>query len=118
MMRPIHLFMLAMLVGASPAWAHAFLERASPAVGSEVPTAPSELVLTFSEGVEPLFSMVELRNEQGNTVPIGKPAARGGNNRQLIISLPSLANGRYTVIWHATSVDTHKTEGSFRFTVK
>jgi hypothetical protein len=39
------------------------------------------------------------------------------NNRVLIIQLPKLPPGTYTVIWHVTSVDTHKTEGNFKFTV-
>jgi methionine-rich copper-binding protein CopC len=29
-----------------------------------------------------------------------------------------LAAGTYKVIWHATDADTHKTQGSYRFTVK
>ncbi|MGA3399614.1 MAG: copper resistance protein CopC [Acetobacteraceae bacterium] len=28
-----------------------------------------------------------------------------------------LPAGQYTVIWHVTSVDTHKTEGRFTFSV-
>ena len=34
-----------------------------------------------------------------------------------IVELPRLSPGTYTVIWHVTSVDTHKTEGNFKFTV-
>ena len=102
---------------ASPALAHAFLERAVPPVGSELAASPPELVLTFTEGVEPLFSSIELRDAAGATVTISKPHTRPGNDRQLVIELPSLHEGKYTVIWHATSVDTHKTEGNFRFSV-
>ena len=117
-MRTISLFALAMLCAASPAFAHAMLERASPLVGSEVAAAPHEIALTFTEGVEPLFSTIELRDANGTVVPTGKPQTDHGNNRQLVVELPSLGSGSYTVTWHATSVDTHKTEGSFRFTVK
>jgi methionine-rich copper-binding protein CopC len=31
--------------------------------------------------------------------------------------LPALKGGKYTVIWHVTSVATQKTEGTYRFTV-
>ncbi len=117
-MRIVSLSLLAMLLAASPAWAHAFLERASPPVGSELPTPPSQLVLTFTEGVEPLFSTIELRNAQGTAVPLVKPTTAANDKRQLVVQLPPLADGSYTVIWHVTSVDTHKTEGSFHFTVK
>ena len=75
-------------------------------------------MLTFTEGVEPLFSTIELRDPGGSVVPTSKPRSPSGNNRQLVIDLPVLAGGEYTVIWHATSVDTHKTEGSYRFTIR
>jgi methionine-rich copper-binding protein CopC len=102
----------------SPAFAHAFLERASPAAGSEVSASPPELSITFSEGVEPLFSTIEVRNAKGAEVSTGSPYIVSGNKRQLAIKLPGLSPGTYTVIWHVTSVDTHKTKGSFKFTVK
>jgi methionine-rich copper-binding protein CopC len=35
----------------------------------------------------------------------------------LSVQLPKLVPGTYTVSWHVTSVDTHKTEGNFQFTV-
>lgn len=116
-MRPVHLLALAMLSIASPAFAHAFLERASPPVGSEVAVSPPELSITFTEGVEPLFSTIELHHANGAVVSTGKPRVASDNNRQLSIELPKLPPGSYTVIWHATSVDTHKTEGSYRFIV-
>ena len=117
-MRTISLFALAMLSVASPAFAHAMLERASPLVGSEVSAAPHEITLTFTEGVEPLFSTIELRDAHGTVMATGKPRMEQGNNRRLIVELPALGSGSYTVTWHATSVDTHKTEGSYQFTVK
>ena len=108
---------LAMLVVASPAYPHAALERAVPPVGSEGVVAPRQILLTFTEGVEPAFSTIELRGPGGSAVPIGSPQTANGNKRQLSVELPALPGGQYTVVWHATSVDTHKTEGSFRFTV-
>jgi hypothetical protein len=107
---------LAMLTLASTAFAHAFLERASPPVGSEIATSPPEVSITFTEGVEPSFSTIEVRSATGAVVSTGGPYI-AGNNRRLAVKLPKLLPGSYTVIWHATSVDTHKTEGSFKFTV-
>jgi copper resistance protein C len=119
-MRPhsLYLLMLAMLTSAPAAHAHAFLERAVPPVGSDVLGPPHQIVLTFTEGVEPLFSTIELRDAHGSVVPTGKPHTSPNNDRQLVIDLPTLPTGGYTVVWHATSVDTHKTEGSYRFTVQ
>ena len=112
------LFALVMLGSASSARAHAALERAVPPVGSQVDQAPRQVVLTFTEGVEAAFSTIELRGPNGSPVTIGQPQMANGNKRQLSVELPALSGGQYTVVWHATSVDTHKTEGSFRFTVR
>jgi hypothetical protein len=104
-------------LAASPVWAHAFLDRASPAVGSEVSGSPSALSLTYSEPVEPLFSTVEVTDSGGASVSDGKPAAQE-DGRILVVKLKRLPPGVYNVVWHVMSVDTHKTEGHFSFTVK
>jgi copper resistance protein C len=36
---------------------------------------------------------------------------------RMSVGLKALSPGTYHVHWHALSVDTHKTEGSFSFTV-
>jgi methionine-rich copper-binding protein CopC len=99
------------------AWAHAFLERASPAVGSEVFGSPPALSLTYSEAVEPLFSTIQVTDATGTRVEDGKPVA-GNGGRILTVKLRPLVPGVYAVAWRVTSVDTHKTEGQFTFTVK
>jgi methionine-rich copper-binding protein CopC len=116
-MRRVYLLAVAALCITSPAFAHAMLERASPPVGSEAASPPHEIALTFTEGVEPLFSSIEVRNAEGTVVTTGKPHLAAGNPRRLAIDLPALRGGKYTVIWHVTSEDTHKTEGSFQFSV-
>jgi methionine-rich copper-binding protein CopC len=117
MMYRFRLFLPAMLCIASQADAHAFLERAVPAAGSEMAKPPHQIMRRFSEGLEPSFSTIELRNALGAPVSIGSPHAAPGNDRELIADLPNLGSGRYSVIWHVTSVDTHKTEGSYQFTI-
>jgi methionine-rich copper-binding protein CopC len=110
------LVLLAMLLASPQALAHAFLERANPPVGSELPAPPAAVSLTFTEAVEPRFSSIELRDQQGGRVAAGEIVASQGG-RTLSVTVPRLAAGTYAVIWHVTSVDTHKTEGRFAFTV-
>jgi methionine-rich copper-binding protein CopC len=105
----------ACLIGQA-AWAHAFLDKASPAVGSEVPGSPPAVSLTYTEPVEPLFSTVQVANASGARVDEGKPITQD-DGRILVVKLKTLPPGIYTVMWHVTSVDTHKTEGHFNFTV-
>ena len=80
---------LAMLAQASPVFAHAFLERASPPVGSELAAAPPELSITFTEGVEPLFSTIEVHGANGAAIATGKPHVAPGSNRRLSVNCRS-----------------------------
>jgi copper resistance protein C len=108
---------LALSLAASAAHAHALLEKATPGVGSTVAGA-SELRLEFSEGVEPKFTGATISGP-GGAVPLGRPAVDPSDNKVLLIKIEkALAAGAYTVNWHAVSVDTHHTQGSFNFTVK
>jgi hypothetical protein len=117
MMRLTFLVAATMVCTASSSDAHAFLEHALPPVGSETATPPHQIVLTFTEGVEPLFSTIGLRDARGTALVVGKPHTEPGDNRKLVVDIPTLSVGRYSVIWHAASVDTHKTEGSYQFTI-
>ncbi len=99
------------------AFAHAHLRNATPAVGSTSPAAPSEVGLSFTEGLEPRFSTIEVRDKSGQRVDAGDPHLATDDNKHFSIGLKPLTPGAYTVIWHVTSVDTHKTEGTFQFIV-
>jgi methionine-rich copper-binding protein CopC len=97
--------------------AHAFLDQAVPPVGGAVPASPKEIRLTFSESVERRFSGIELATGDGRTIATGPVATAPGDNKQLVLVVPPLAPGRYRVSWHVVSVDTHRTEGEYTFTV-
>ena len=114
-MRRLMIVLAALLLPAA-AQAHAMLDRAMPPVGSTVSTAPKEIVLTFSEKLEPAFSSIEVRNEAGAAMQAGKATA-GAQATQLRVPLKPLAPGTYKVMWRVMSVDTHRTQGDFTFRV-
>jgi methionine-rich copper-binding protein CopC len=100
------------------AWAHAFLDHAEPKVGSTVTNSPAEIKIWFTQNLEPAFSKLEVQDAQGKEVD-KKDAHLDDKDKSLfLVSLPELPAGTYTVIWHAVSVDTHKTQGTFHFTIK
>jgi methionine-rich copper-binding protein CopC len=101
----------------SLAFAHAQLRRADPPVGATVHSPPTQVELTFSEAIEPRFSTVTITDAAGVQVDKRDLHAMPGDAKHLAVSLGALPPGIYTVIWHATSVDTHKTEGTFSFSV-
>jgi copper resistance protein C len=108
---------LAICLSGPAAFGHAFLERATPPVGSEVTPAPTALQLTYTEGVEAAFSNVAVSDANGKRVDTDSLTTQG-DGRVLVVPLKALAPGTYTVEWHVTSVDTHQTQGHFSFTVK
>jgi methionine-rich copper-binding protein CopC len=115
-MRIFLLLALLLLIALAPiaAQAHAFLDHASPLVGSTVPAAPHEVVLAFTQNLEPAFSTAQVTDSSGTRVDQGKAQVSGNT---MTVGLKSLGPGSYKVRWHALSVDTHTTEGAFTFTV-
>jgi copper resistance protein C len=106
--------LLAALFNNAAAHAHAMLDHANPSVGSTVASAPREISLTFTQNLEAAFSSVQVTDANGARVDQGEAQVSGSTMR---VGLKSLAAGTYRVRWHVLSVDTHKTEGTFTFTV-
>jgi len=102
------------LAAAPPAFGHAHLSKAVPGAGATV-SQPNEVQLTFTEPLEPAFSSIELRDAAGKRIETEKTQVRDNVMR---LPLKSLSAGTYKVNWRVLSVDTHKSEGSFSFTVK
>src|SRR6266571_8312998 len=82
----------------SAALAHAMLDRAMPPVGSSQATAPREVVLSFTENLEPAFSSVEVRSESGAVVSNGKARVDAKQHTQMRVPLKPLQPGTYKVI--------------------
>lgn len=115
MIRAVALVLAALFL-APQAMAHAFLERAKPAVGSKVEAAPQTVSITFTELVEPLFCHLEVVDETGARVD-GGDLHTERDGKTLVVSLRHLMPGKYAVVWHVTAVDTHKAEGRYNFSV-
>ena len=101
----------------APAFAHAFLDHARPAVGSTVHGSPTEIRLRFTAPLEPAFSTVKVLDNSGRQVDRKDKQVDHGNPAQIMVSVPPLASGTYRVVWHVLSLDSHVTEGDFTFEV-
>ena len=112
-------FLIAIAAALCPlaAHAHAQLERAMPAAGSAVASPPSEVVLVFSDKLEPAFSAIEVRDAKGAAVQAGKATVDPKQRTRLSVPLKPLPPGTYKVIWRVLSVDTHRAQGDFSFRV-
>ncbi len=122
MVRNTSLAALILMAGSfvtSVASAHPKLTVTNPPTGAVIASSPKELRLSFNEGVMPKFSGVEVKNEKGQKVQTGQAVADPADKKQLVVPLSTvLADGTYTVEWHAVSDDTHRVKGSYSFTIK
>ena len=108
--------LLGSLLATSAVFAHAHLKSETPAADSTV-SAPTELRLVFSEGVEAAFTKVTI-SKDGATVAVKNLATEGSDKKTLVVTPAApLSAGAYKVEWHAVSVDTHKSEGAYSFKV-
>ena|SRR5712691_5521103 len=103
-----------LLLGSGEATAHAFLDHASPLVGSTVGSAPSEVTLWFTQNLETSFSTMSVTNASGQRVDSGSVSVSGKTMR---VSIRGTGAGTYRVTWRVLSVDTHTTQGNFSFRV-
>ncbi|MEJ5059044.1 MULTISPECIES: copper homeostasis periplasmic binding protein CopC [unclassified Pseudomonas] len=108
--------LLGALFCASSVFAHAHLQSQTPAADSTV-SAPAELSLTFSEGVEADFCKVTI-SKDGADILVKSLVTQSDDKKTLVVTpAVPLTAGSYKVEWHAVSVDTHKSEGAYGFKV-
>lgn len=120
-MKSFRTILLAAVVGlfaATTARAHAFLDHAVPGVGATVQSSPSELELSFTQDLVPAFSGASLASAEGGAIATGKATVNAASPSVLHVPLgQKLKPGVYVVNWHVVSVDTHRSTGSYKFTV-
>lgn len=99
------------------ALAHAHLKSQAPPADATV-AAPAELRLSFSEGIEPSFSQVTVTGADGKNVEVKALSTAAGDTKTLVVTPAApLPAGKYKIQWQVLSVDTHKSNGAYSFTV-
>ncbi|REC94714.1 copper homeostasis periplasmic binding protein CopC [Kushneria indalinina] len=108
--------LLGALMISGQALAHAHLKASSPGEGESI-SAPHEITLSFSEGLELAFSEVDVVGTDGNSVELDEARLQDGGRTLVTPISDELESGSYDVHWHVLSVDGHKTQGQYRFDV-
>jgi copper transport protein len=109
--------LLALLI-TRPVDAHADLVKSDPPAGALLDAAPKELVLEFSEELDPSFSRVQLLNSKHQVVNAGPGAIDPAAPKIIRLALGNLPKDSYTALWRSRSAaDGHVTEGSVPFGV-
>jgi putative copper export protein/methionine-rich copper-binding protein CopC len=100
---------------AGAAQAHAALVRTSPVQGSIVTTAPSEIVITFSEVVAPVPTRITVIAPDGKRIDSGNPRVQGDDMH--IPVRTNVPGGTYLVSYRVISADSHPVGGGFTYSV-
>lgn len=102
------------ILGASPAFAHATLLQSDPAPGAVLARSPSAITLRFDSQVSAALGAVRVYDRQGGRVDTGGTDVQGAVVR---LRVSGLAKGSYVVTWRVTSADTHPVAGAFTFQI-
>ncbi len=116
--RGLVLALVAWVLGVGLALGHSGLQRAEPPAESKLKRPPSEVKLYFTERLEPAYSTVRVKDDNGAQVDRQDAHVDPSNPLLLRATLQPLEQGAYTVNWRVLSVDGHVTEGRFTFQVK
>jgi methionine-rich copper-binding protein CopC len=100
------------------AWAHAKLVKSEPAQRAVLSQPPSQLRLWFNEAIEPAFCVATVFDASGNTVTSTQAAVSNTDPKLLVLPLPRLAKGVYTVQFQVVSVDGHTVKSGFKFEIR
>ena len=104
---------VALMLSAAPAGAHAALSSSDPAADARLAAAPRVVTLTFNEPVQQQFSTVVVTGPQGRNHVVGDPAVAGREVRATLDALDG--NGTYTVAYRVVSADGHPVSGKYVF---
>jgi copper transport protein len=103
------------LLGASPASAHAALVATDPGNGTIVPDAPNKVTLTFSESVQLVNGKIQVLAPDNSRADQGEPTVNGAT-----VTIPLRSGGgrgTYLVSYRVISADSHPIGGSITYSV-
>ena len=98
--------------------AHAVLTGSDPPRHAVLTQPPAQIRLWFSERIEPDYSTISVFDADGRRVPTSRAAAATADDKTLILDLPPLVPGLYTVQYRANSIDGHIVESKYQFLLK
>ncbi len=102
---------------AAPAMAHANLTTTNPSASEVLSSSPTEVVLRFSEPVDPASDPIRILTSTGAEVAVTPVQRREAGLIMAVAPMQPLVDGSYVVAWAAVSEDSHPISGAFAFAV-
>mgnify|MGYP001608370895 FL=1 len=112
------MMLIAMCVHAAPALAHSMLVKAEPPRRAVLAKTPTQVRLWFNEELEGEYASLIVLDAEKHPVTEIKPQLTPDDPKSIVLPLPELMPGKYSVNFRVLSVDGHVVESSFDFTVK
>ncbi len=109
---------MAMCMHVTPVLAHAALVKTEPPRRAVLAKAPSQVQLWFNEEIESAYASLIVLDTGKNPVTEVKPQLALDNQKSIVLPLPELTPGKYSVKFRVLSLDGHVIQSSFDFTVK
>ena len=109
---------VAMSLPIASALAHSMLVKAEPPRRAVLAKAPAQVRLWFNEEIEGDYASLIVLDAEQHPVTEVKPQLAPDDRKSIVLPLPDLASGKYSVKFRVLSVDGHVVESSFDFTVK
>ena len=103
---------------AAPVLAHAQLVKAEPARRAVLDKAPTQVRLWFNEEIEGAYTSLSVLGANKKPVTDAKPEVVSDDPKSVVLPLPDLKPGKYTVKFRVLSVDGHIVDESFNYKVK
>jgi hypothetical protein len=105
----------ALLASAAPVVGHAQLLSATPAPGSTVTVAPTQVSATFDDELDAPKSSLLVAGPGGSTV--GQGGVSSDDPKTMVASITAAGPGGYEVRWTAATPDGHIERGTYGFVV-
>lgn len=112
------LVMLSLLFQVNSVMAHATLVKSDPPRRASLSSPPKQIQLWFNEKIEGSYASVSVLDSNKNSITENSPEVVTDDPKSVILNLPQIEPGRYTVQYRVMSVDGHVIESSFDFNVK
>ena len=116
--RLILIIMFSLGISATSALAHSMLVKAEPPRRAVLTKSPTQVRLWFNEKIEGDYASLVVLDVKKQPITDIKPTLSPDDQKSIVLPLPELAPGKYSVKFRVLSVDGHVVESTFDFTVK
>ncbi|MBC8281229.1 MAG: copper resistance protein CopC, partial [Chloroflexi bacterium] len=98
--------------------AHANVATSEPPANAVLDEPPDQIVIWFTEPLEPALSQIQVLNSQGSRVDNDDSLIDRIDPSVMSVTLRGVENETYTVVWkNVSTVDGHRVRGSYIFSV-